>query len=988
MSCCSQSAQDLIGAFEEEQKSVVFSALSDYLHLSLFADVALVCGSASSSGPCGPAPVRRRLWAHRVVLASSSKFFRDLFRQDPGNLRIMTPKVQLNGKKAYCRLFFCWALYWISRFQPHSRIFISFLPLAGLQEVDLDKELAPNDLVLAFEDIQLITGILYCVGTVEISPPRIKSLLVASQVLGIPTLTRFLKKIDCSLSPGAAQPSSSTSAVTSKSLFRGTAPVHSPSFLSPAASFQRPRDKTLSSAGYAAFPGPVAVPHAVPAAVSIASLLQGDLCQGSQEVGSSGGSGFLVSCAGTAGKQELLSRAASPISRPSAPKPGGVPSATFRQSFEHRPTQSPPSRSHSRNTLVSIGSFSLQPLPSPLIREPAIAVTGAATTAASAPGRTPPPHPSRVVSSVLESFDPSFLNSLPANQIDDLENALLPHLNQQEDHAAGTSHQPETTPGPLIQQRNADGERPKQRSEPEADSDRAVAPELHGPATSTQTDCLKGREGTENSSLAPIAFTPSRILPPLAGIRPASKEEIARSKRLDAEAAARKDSAPSSTSSREFRRLLPEGKQDLTASAMVLTPQAKSAVDATAQEVNRPGEDGDAASDHGGCSTLGSPDACGEREYNDGLVINDSREAQDTSRGSEREKEHGGERKEEEERRRTEEEKEEGTEISVNLDAVKEGKSFKFAIPGSSKYVSLNFSADALLEMKNSVKKSGRSGGGGSSGNGDVQQEVSSSTTATEATVVSSEIGEEEKAPLNDPSPKTRRKKGRVGGPRKGKFACPHCVKVYPSRAMLERHQAFHMAASVACGECGEVFKKRWQLDEHAALRHGRGEPPLRCQECGREFRFRRNLLAHLQLHHQVEKRHRCKFCPLTFLQRKSYIKHQTTKHPKQPPTWCRVRRQMLEELNSLRPSLVFFLLQFCLEIFESGKQREDHSCARVERDGARFICRMHGEGQFRTFAHQAELDAHLKEEHGDDGSAMAMLKSSCPVCHKVSTLA
>ncbi len=81
------------------------------------------------------------------------------------------------------------------------------------------------------------------------------------------------------------------------------------------------------------------------------------------------------------------------------------------------------------------------------------------------------------------------------------------------------------------------------------------------------------------------------------------------------------------------------------------------------------------------------------------------------------------------------------------------------------------------------------------------------------------------------------------------------------------------------------------------------------------------------------------------------------------------------------------FLLQFCLEIFESGKQREDHSCARVERDGARFICRMQGEGQFRTFAHQAELDAHLKEEHGDDGSAMAMLKSSCPVCHKVSSI-
>ncbi len=71
-----QTAQDLINGFEDEQKSVVFTALSDYLQLSLFADVALVCGS--SAGPAA----ERRLWAHRVVLASSSKFFRDLFRQD------------------------------------------------------------------------------------------------------------------------------------------------------------------------------------------------------------------------------------------------------------------------------------------------------------------------------------------------------------------------------------------------------------------------------------------------------------------------------------------------------------------------------------------------------------------------------------------------------------------------------------------------------------------------------------------------------------------------------------------------------------------------------------------------------------------------------------------------------------------------------------------------------------------------------------------
>jgi hypothetical protein len=39
----------------------------------------------------------------------------------------------------------------------------------------------------------------------------------------------------------------------------------------------------------------------------------------------------------------------------------------------------------------------------------------------------------RVVTSVLESLDPSsFLNTLQANQIDDLENALLPHLTNDE----------------------------------------------------------------------------------------------------------------------------------------------------------------------------------------------------------------------------------------------------------------------------------------------------------------------------------------------------------------------------------------------------------------------------------------------------------------------------------------------------------------------------------------------------------------------------
>ena len=52
----------------------------------------------------------------------------------------------------------------------------------GVNCIDLDKELAPNGLSLTFEDVELIIGILYCVGTVEISPQRVAALLLAAQV--------------------------------------------------------------------------------------------------------------------------------------------------------------------------------------------------------------------------------------------------------------------------------------------------------------------------------------------------------------------------------------------------------------------------------------------------------------------------------------------------------------------------------------------------------------------------------------------------------------------------------------------------------------------------------------------------------------------------------------------------------------------------------------------------------------------------------------
>ena len=82
-----------------------------------------------------------------------------------------------------------------SKFSQSCILYFYIFSLPGINIVELDKELAPNDLSLPFDDVTLIIGILYCVGVVEISPPRIQTLLVAAQILGIPTLIRFLKRI-------------------------------------------------------------------------------------------------------------------------------------------------------------------------------------------------------------------------------------------------------------------------------------------------------------------------------------------------------------------------------------------------------------------------------------------------------------------------------------------------------------------------------------------------------------------------------------------------------------------------------------------------------------------------------------------------------------------------------------------------------------------------------------------------------------------------
>ena len=86
-----------------------------------------------------------------------------------------------------------------------------------------------------------------------------------------------------------------------------------------------------------------------------------------------------------------------------------------------------------------------------------------------------------------------------------------------------------------------------------------------------------------------------------------------------------------------------------------------------------------------------------------------------------------------------------------------------------------------------------------------------------------------------------------------------------------------------------------------------RESKPVECKECGKTFKWSRNLLAHVQLMHQREVRYRCKICPLTFLRRKSYIKHHKSKHSEAPETWCKVRSSLINSNKGLYFRILYF---------------------------------------------------------------------------------
>ncbi|KAL5963796.1 Transcription factor hamlet [Taenia solium] len=92
-----------------------------------------------------------------------------------------------------------------------------------------------------------------------------------------------------------------------------------------------------------------------------------------------------------------------------------------------------------------------------------------------------------------------------------------------------------------------------------------------------------------------------------------------------------------------------------------------------------------------------------------------------------------------------------------------------------------------------------------------------------------------------------------ASGVTKSRYQCPHCHKVFPRSANLNRHLRTHTGEQpYCCSECNRRFSISSNMQRHVRNIH-QLERPFVCPHCARAFAQRTNLERHLR-HHANEK--------------------------------------------------------------------------------------------------------------------------------------
>ena len=123
--------------------------------------------------------------------------------------------------------------------------------------------------------------------------------------------------------------------------------------------------------------------------------------------------------------------------------------------------------------------------------------------------------------------------------------------------------------------------------------------------------------------------------------------------------------------------------------------------------------------------------------------------------------------------------------IPLNASEAKEGKSITFNLPGSSKSLTLNFSADALNKMRQSF--------------------ISKQSGPTSSNAAAEDLTETE---VTSSTQNVRKK---------SVFSCQLCSKFFPSKRMLTKHEKYHVEKTTSCKQCNFVFNQKWKLEQHIA---------------------------------------------------------------------------------------------------------------------------------------------------------------------------
>ena len=198
-------------------------------------------------------------------------------------------------------------------------------------------------------------------------------------------------------------------------------------------------------------------------------------------------------------------------------------------------------------------------------------------------------------------------------------------------------------------------------------------------------------------------------------------------------------------------------------------------------------------------------------------------------------------------------------EIIMNLDQVcQTGQKMKFSIPGVSREVTLNFSAEALQEMKNAALKSSFD-----LATGDQNSEISSSKPVCHS-------DSEDNSPKLLKKPRRMKKNLRqklksnlfnrspgLNSKVREEISCTVCLKSFPNEGQLKKHMKFHVEKNIPCKFCHESFDKVWVYNKHLEEEHQIKENH-ECPDCSRMFYQRTELLAHIQSFHQSNKVFKC----------------------------------------------------------------------------------------------------------------------------------